>query len=191
MNKRYLYIFCTVGFLLVALVAAMLIGNAGGWINTADKTLFVTDNTTEETKQNNAAQEPSVSGQTEQTVGTENDPDFEVEFGVGGRPAFGGETETAEQQKPSDTTAPVTTQPTQGQNKETTQPPVTGENGMPEKLLTYEEFLALSNEDQQAYFYLFADPVDYAQWLQQAQQEYEDRQISIIVTGPVDLETLP
>ena len=57
-------------------------------------------------------------------------------------------------------------------------------------LLSYEAFLALSNEEQEAYFFRFADPLDYAAWLKAAKKAYEDDLTSIIVTGPVDLETL-
>lgn len=190
MNKRYLYIFCIVGLLLVASVAVMLIGSIGGWTTAMDKTVLVTVAQTEATAQN-TTQEQTVPGETQQNDGAEKTPDFEVAFGVGDGQRFDDKTQTQGEQKPLATTTPVTTKPTQGENTESTQTPVAGENGKPDKLLRYEEFLALSNAQQQAYFNLFEDPLEYAKWLQKAQQEYEDGKTSITVTGPVDISTLP
>ena len=191
MNKRYLYIFCTVGLLLLALVAVMLIESSGGWTSKVEITLSAATNQTKDTEQNNTTQEQSTLGQAEQIAGNEQKPTFDVEFGVGGRPQVNATTEAPEEQKPPVTTDPTTTQPTQEQNTEATQPPVTGESGMPDVLLTYEQFIQLSEDEQDAYFLQFADPRDYAAWLRKAKKEYEDNQTSIIITGPIDLSTLP
>lgn len=255
MNRKYLYIFCSVGLLLVALVVAMLLGSAGNGTSATGKTTVGIGDTTEQTVQGSVVQDQSSSEQRQPVGETEPMPSFDVELGVGGELVFeetteapdeqeptvtaptatiqpttdqntetteasqtpnsestqttpsadgesdvgddgvsGGETETPDEQEPTVTAPTETTQPTTDQNTEptdATQPSDTESSGMPSELLTYEEFLALTPAEQQAYFFLFEDPLDYARWMQKAQQEYEDGQTSIIVTGPVDLSTLP
>ncbi len=189
MNKRYLYIFCIVGLFLVTLVAALLIDNVGK--QPEDKHITTIASTDESLLEGETTNLSTGDSQTELTGETEKEPSFKIDFGVGERPALDTTTAPQKEQTTQSTSSTGKTQPTQGQNSEATQLPVDEENGMPNKLLTYEEFLALSNAQQQAYFYLFEDPLKYAQWLQKAQQEYEDGKTSITVTGPVDLSTLP
>lgn len=195
MNKKFLIIFCTVGFLLVALAAALLIGSAGAWSPAPQ--LMTTTGTAGETGSSGYSTADGCktdTGETQQTGQvdeTGEEPSFQVEFGVGEAPTFDAASAATNGKTDQSTQPPESSRPTQVQNPDGTLDATGGENGMPDKLLTYKEFLALSNADQQAYFFLFADPLDYARWLRQAQQDYEDGKTSIVVTGPVDLETLP
>lgn len=190
MNKNFLIIFCAVGFLLVALVAALLIGSAGGR-SSAPQPVATTGTAGETGSSGHSTDDggETDTGETQQ-IGQTNEtgeaPSFQVEFGVGDEAAFATTAETRDDQANQSTS----TQPTQGRDTAGTLDAANGENGMPDKLLTYEEFLALSNEDQQAYFFLFADPLDYALWLRQAQQDYEEGKTSVVVTGPVDLDDI-
>ena len=53
--------------------------------------------------------------------------------------------------------------------------------------LSWEEFLALSGPEQDAYFDRFDSPKDYKEWLNAAKQEYEDEHTTVIATGPITL----
>ena len=190
MNKKTLLLFSAVGFLLVALLVALLIGGAGESSGG--------HNSVPNTGGENATNEND--GTEEQTLGTETDafgqtPTFWVDFGVGSVEEWG---ETEETPNPSQSIKPSRSSlPSQSTNpskeiESDTKPAATTQNGgMPDKLLTYEEFLALSEDAQEAYFDEFADPLDYKAWLNAAKKEYEDNQTSVIITGPIDLGTLP
>ena len=85
----------------------------------------------------------------------------------------------AEPPQPPATTAPTPTE---------TLPPTTPSG--PVKL-TYEEFLALSDKDQEAYFYQYADPADYLAWLENAMAEYEATRSTIVAEGDVNIGGTP
>lgn len=80
---------------------------------------------------------------------------------------------------------------------ETSQPPATTAPSPTETLppttpsgpvcLTYEEFLALSDKDQEAYFYQHADLSDYLAWLENAMAEYEATRSTIVAEGDVNI----
>lgn len=53
--------------------------------------------------------------------------------------------------------------------------------------LSWEEFLALSGPEQDAYFDRFDSLKDYKEWLNAAKQEYEDDHTTVIATGPITL----
>lgn len=113
---------------------------------------------------------------------------------------------------PADATDPSVTQPSLGVNQEVsgnqseldqtdptnistpTEPkptetlPATTPTGP--KRLTYEEFLALSAKDQEAYFYQYEDPADYLIWLENAKAEYEATRSTIISGGDVNIGDL-
>ena len=213
MNKRSVYHIYAVVILVVALVSVVLIGCMKVQQGNAPATTIGTqsESLTEQTTssiwtENETSDISTGDTQTAQTPTTATEPSLNIETGVGeGKPNI--ETKPVEEQptqptqgqstqptQPTQGQSDSTTQPTQSQSTQTTQPTqqaVSGGNGKPDKLLTYEEFLKLSNEKQQEYFFLFEDPLDYAAWLQQAQKEYQDNQQSIVVTGPIDLSTLP
>ncbi len=186
MKKKYLYIFCIVGCLLVVLVAALLIGDNGGLSGAPAKTTSTTTGRMETFDQSNGTDDQIPSDSTEHfgTVDTQTSgEDFEAEFGAeDGKPTL---------QSPQPDTESAVTQATQPQATQPTSPPATEGTGMPDVLLTYEQFLQLSAAEQDAYFLQFVDPRDYSAWLRKAKEEYEDNQTSIIITGPIDLSTLP
>ncbi len=53
--------------------------------------------------------------------------------------------------------------------------------------MTYEEYLALSGQEQAAYFQSFADPAEYFQWYNQAKADYDKKEVHDIEDGKVDL----
>lgn len=189
MNKKILLIFCAVGLLLVTLPVLLLIRKAGISLDAQKGTNAIAAGETKAFQDNQSTAQQTVSNQTGQTDEAGETPSFQVEFGVGEAPDF--DATAATDGKTEKSTQPSeSTQPTRDQSTNGTLGAADGENGMPDKLLTYEEFLALSNAEQQAYFFCFDDPLDYAQWLRQAQQDYEEGKAEIVVTGPVDFGDL-
>ena len=79
-------------------------------------------------------------------------------------------------------------------NNTTTTAPETDDAGLksPEQM-NYEQYMAMSESQQQAFFvkYFADDPLQFATWFQKVKKEYDDANPPIIVTGPVDLSTLP
>lgn len=189
MNKKFLLIFCAVGLLLVTLPVLLLIRKAGISLDAQKGTNAIAAGETKAFQDDQSTAQQTVSSQTGQTDEAGETPSFQVEFGVGEAPDF--DATAATDGKTEKSTRPSeNTQPTRDQSTDGTLDAADGENGMPDKLLTYEEFLALSNAEQQAYFFCFDDPLDYAQWLRQAQQDYEEGKAEIVVTGPVDFGDL-
>lgn len=93
-------------------------------------------------------------------------------------------TEPVEPTEPTETTEP--TDPTDSTQPEETTPPEIQEPTEPSEpveLLTYEEYMALSPEEQQAYFLSFEDPADYMAWFNQAKAEYEANKDDIVIGG--------
>lgn len=183
MNKKFVCNLFAVIILLVALIATMLIGCMK--VQQGNEPTATTGSQSESllgseflSEEDETTELPTDNTQNEQPSTAETEPSLEIEV-------------EANQGKPIVDQNTQTTKPEHGENNGTTKPDLSGSNGKPNKLLTYEEFLSLSNEEQQAYFFLFADPLDYAAWLQQAQKEYQDSQQSIVITGPIDLSTLP
>lgn len=191
MNKKTMILLSIIGVLIVAFLAALLIGRAGFSVDTKVGTTTEAAGEATGIGSTESTADTVSAGQAEQTGQTGNEPTFEVDFGVGSRVDFDLTEPTRTNPAIQNTQPPTSSRPDHEQNTEGLLDAEMGEDGLPDKLLTYEEFLSLSNEDQQAYFFCFEDPVQYAQWLRQAQQDYEDGKTSIIVTGPVDLETLP
>jgi flagellar basal body-associated protein FliL len=56
-----------------------------------------------------------------------------------------------------------------------------------ERVLTYEEYNALTAEEQEEYFYSFETVEDFFAWYNQAKQEYEDSQDYIEIGGDSDI----
>lgn len=54
-------------------------------------------------------------------------------------------------------------------------------------VLTYEEYMALSPAEQQAYYESFPSLEDYIAWHNAALAEYEENQDTIVATGPIDI----
>lgn len=54
-------------------------------------------------------------------------------------------------------------------------------------VLTYEEYMALSPAEQQAYYESFPTLEDYIAWYNAAYAEYEENQDAVIATGPIDI----
>lgn len=190
MNKKTLLLFSAVGFLLVALLVVLLIGGAG---ESSEG-----HNSVPNTGGVNATNEND--GTAEQVLGTGTDafgqtPTFRVDFGVGSVEEWGETEETPnplQSIKPSQNSQTSQSTNPSKESESDTKPAATTQNGgMPDVLLTYEQFIQLSEDEQDAYFLQFADPRDYAAWLRKAKKEYEDNQTSIIITGPIDLSTLP
>lgn len=101
--------------------------------------------------------------------------------------------EPAEPTEPVKTTPPAeATDPAQSTTSaQTTKPEVsTQPSGSDPEPLTYEAYLALSVDEQEAYFDSFSDPREYTQWLKGAKKAWEEKQQSILVTGPVDMEQI-
>lgn len=83
--------------------------------------------------------------------------------------------------------APTTpqTQPTAPSEPQQTNPPQSG--GSDPADLTYEEYLAMTPEQQQAHYEQFPSLEAYIAWHNAALKEYEDSQTSIEVTGGIDI----
>lgn len=84
------------------------------------------------------------------------------------------------------------------ENSETSEPEVSlpetsdseasdSEASEPVTLLTFEEYLALSSAEQQAYFESFPSIQEYIAWYNAAQKEYEDSQNKVEVSGDVNI----
>ncbi len=189
MNKKFLLIFCAVGLLLVTLPVLLLIRKTGISLDAQKGTITIAAGETKAFQDNQSTAQQTVSSQTGQTDEAGETPSFRVEFGVAEAPDFD-DTAATDGNAEKSTQPSESTQPTRDQSTDGTLDATDGEKGMPDKLLTYEEFLALSNADQQAYFFCFDDPLDYAQWLRRAQQDYEAGKAEIVVTGPVDFGDL-
>lgn len=83
------------------------------------------------------------------------------------------------------------TEPSAGQQEETT-PPTTGATeplpeGMPK--LSYQQYMAMTPAEQSAFFekYFKDDGVGFHNWFQQIKLEYENDIPEVIGTGPVDI----
>lgn len=97
-----------------------------------------------------------------------------------------------EETKPQET-KPQETKPEETKPQETKPQETKPEETKPQNTVTeYEEYLAMSPEEQQAFFESF-DSVDaYFAWLNAAKAEYEEKQnASDLEGGSVDLSTMP
>lgn len=182
MNKKIIIALCAAGLLMLALLAAMLIGRGGRSPKTAIATTTGAD---QETRSTGTQTEAAT-----QQVAADESTGFTAVAGVGDKEDWGpteipgGSSQNTEAAQNREPASEVETSPAQ-------QNGTAPDDGMPDVLLTYEKFIQLSPAEQDGYFLQFADPRDYAAWLRAAKQEYEDNQTSIIITGPIDLSTLP
>ena len=182
MNKKIIIAFCAAGLVMLALLAAMLMGRG----ERAPQTAVPTTTGADQQIQSAAAQTEAA----EQQTAADGSTGFTVAAGVGDKEDWGpteipgGSSQATEEAPNRETASEVDTSPAR---QDGTAP----DDGMPDVLLTYEKFMQLSPAEQDAYFLQFADPRDYAAWLRAAKQEYENDQTSIIITGPIDLGTLP
>ena len=76
--------------------------------------------------------------------------------------------------------APIKTEPTV---PPTTQPPTTTVPPVPEVLLSFEEYLALTPAEQQAYFESFSNPADYITWYMEAEAAYNESKGDVEIEG--------
>lgn len=88
----------------------------------------------------------------------------------------------------TESTDPMT--PTEGEGTTETQPnePETPPTTEPDVLLTYSEYLALTPQEQHAYFLSFPSPADYVAWFDQAKAEYEASKDDIVIEGGGNLD---
>lgn len=91
---------------------------------------------------------------------------------------------------PASTQPPKETEPAQPTEPQSTQPPATTEPqigiGDPADV-TYEEYLAMTPQEQQAHYEQFPSLEAYIAWHNAALEEYEENQGSIEVTGGIDI----
>ena len=88
------------------------------------------------------------------------------------------------------TEPPTATQPPRETEPQPTQPPATTEPqiGTSDPAdVTYEEYLAMSPQEQQAHYEQFPSLEAYIAWHNAALEEYEENQGSIEVTGGIDI----
>ena len=88
------------------------------------------------------------------------------------------------------TEPPTATQPPRETEPQSTQPPATTEPqiGTSDPAdVTYEEYLAMSPQEQQAHYEQFPSLEAYIAWHNAALEEYEENQGSIEVTGGIDI----
>ena len=111
--------------------------------------------------QNETTQTPAQTGRPEwlETAPTETEPEEQ-------RPALPPEETEAETQPPEEA-IPEETVETETVPEETVPEETTEETAPAEPVwLTYEEFMALSSQEQMEYWYTFQDPMDYITWYQ-------------------------
>lgn len=101
-------------------------------------------------------------------------PTLETEIGVGSGRVEG--TDTGNRQEEATT---PTTKPTDSN--------ISTEEGLS---MTYQQYIAMSSEAQQAFFFehFQGDALAFHNWFQKIKQEYEDETPEIIATGPIDIE---
>ena len=91
---------------------------------------------------------------------------------------------------PAATQPPRETEPAQPTQPQPTQPPATTEpqTGTADPAdVTYEEYLAMTPQEQQAHYEQFPSLEAYIAWHNAALEEYEEKQNSIEVTGGIDI----
>lgn len=138
-----------------------------------------------DTPQSNAADQPADSPN---AVVTPDQPDAPQ---TGDEPVTGGDTVV----KPNDETQPTeaapTEQPTEKPTEEPTGPLIPDApevESVPEKdTLTYQEYHALSGEEQAAFINTFASYEAFFEWYNAAEKEYNDSRIPIEEDGKIDL----
>lgn len=121
------------------------------------------------------------------TPGTDKPVDTEEGFDTD-PPVDTDEPENTE--KPEDTEAPADTSEIEDVIPEETKPEDTEPDYSfdPSKPLTYEEYIALSAEAQEAYGRTFSNPLDFFIWLEQAKAEYDAKNPSIEVGGDGNID---
>ena len=91
---------------------------------------------------------------------------------------------------PTATQPPRETEPVRPTEPQSTQPPATTEpqTGTADPAdVTYEEYLAMTPQEQQAHYEQFPSLEAYIAWHNAALEEYEEKQNSIEVTGSIDI----
>jgi hypothetical protein len=124
----------------------------------------------------------------------ETDKPVDTEEGFETEPPVDPE-EPKDTEKPSDTDCPLDTEEIEGVIPEETEPEDTEPEDTepeysfdPSKPLTYEEYLALSAQAQEAYGRSFSNPLDFFTWLEQAKAEYDAKNPSIEVGGDGNID---
>lgn len=183
MNKKIsLITACAAVIVIVLSVVLVLLSQSQTTSGSAENTKTTASNTTEQLPENTGANMDSAANHTGQTT-PEDKPYAEEQVVITNRDELGDLEASGNGVTPTESVSGTT-----GKNEPTdTQPADTkpAQNG-PEKI-SYEAYLAMSPQQQEAYFLLFADPQDYIAWLNEAKLEYEKNQNTIIATGEVDL----
>ncbi len=116
--------------------------------------------------------------------------DEAVEIYSYGRIVTGNETTGAEENpEQSELISPPAAKPSQTEPAKPSETAPETTPNVPSDLISYEEYLAMSGTEQEAFFTQFSDPMDFFAWLNVAKAEYDAKNPSIDVgeDGNIDL----